>query len=82
MGRAHGLSSRPEEAGIDDTFGVVLPWLRWWQCQRATRGPVAPWSDSVPMLINGLSIQRASTKGRNFVPGFGTHETKSSTEGK
>ncbi len=23
-----------------------------------------------------------STKGRNFVPGFGTHETKSSTEGK
>jgi len=25
---------------------------------------------------------RPSTKGRNFVPGFGTHETKSSTEGK
>ncbi len=25
---------------------------------------------------------RTSTKGRNFVPGFGTHETKSSTEGK
>ena len=25
---------------------------------------------------------QSSTKGRNFVPGFGTHETKSSTEGK
>ncbi len=30
----------------------------------------------------GYGGESPSTKGRNFVPGFGTHETKSSTEGK
>ena len=51
---------------------------------------IAGWIDGNAFAVSdsregGLALAaqpQATTKGRNFVPGFGTHETKSSTEGK